>query len=72
MKAQGTKMVSRGQLKEGVSTDQSMLSFIPFHLTSIQISPAVKDWLCSWVGEQSKLLMPNGWFERGHNVLAKD
>ncbi len=36
MKAQGTDGVLRGQLKEGVSTGQSRLSFIPFHLTSME------------------------------------
>jgi hypothetical protein len=36
MKAQGTYGVSTGQLKEGVSVREVMLSFIPFHLTSME------------------------------------
>jgi hypothetical protein len=45
MKAQGTDGVFRGQLNEGVSAGQSMLSFIPFHLTLIERSPDVASWL---------------------------
>jgi hypothetical protein len=45
MKAQGTDGVSRGQLKEGVSTGKDMLSYIPFHLSSIQWLPEVEPWL---------------------------
>jgi hypothetical protein len=51
MKAQGTDGVSRGQLKEGVSSGNGMLAYIPFHLTLIQRSPAVKTWLRSWLGK---------------------
>jgi hypothetical protein len=38
MKAQGMDGVLRGQLKERVSAGKSMLSFVPFHLSSIQRS----------------------------------
>jgi hypothetical protein len=44
MKDQGTNGVSQGQLKEGVSAGKDMLSFIPFHLNSIQRSPDLEDW----------------------------
>jgi hypothetical protein len=70
MKAQGTDGVSRGQLKEGVSAGADMLSFIPFQLSAIQRSPAVEDWICSWLGEEAELLKPEGWFERGHGLLG--
>jgi hypothetical protein len=70
MKAQGTDGVSRGQLKEGVSTGQDMLPFILFHLSSIQRSPAVLSWVRSWLGEKAELLSPEGWFERGHCILG--
>jgi hypothetical protein len=70
MKAQGTDGVSRGQLKEGVSIGADMLSFIPFQLSAIQRSPAVEDWIRSWLGEEAELLKPEGWFERGHGLLG--
>jgi hypothetical protein len=70
MKAQGTDGVSRGQLKEGVSTGKDMLSYIPFHLSSIQRSPAVEPWLRSWLGPDAELLSPDDWFERGHDILG--
>jgi hypothetical protein len=34
-------------LKEGVSIGNDMLSFIPFHLSSIKRSQAVEPWLLS-------------------------
>jgi hypothetical protein len=70
MKAQGTDGVSRGQLKEGVSVGMDMLSFIPFHLSAIERSPAVEPWIRSWLGQEAELLSPEGWFERGHDILG--
>jgi hypothetical protein len=70
MRAQGTDGVSRGQLKEGVSAGKSMLSFIPLHLNAIERSPAVELWLRSWLGEDAEVLSPEGWFERGHDLLG--
>jgi hypothetical protein len=70
MRAQGTDGVSRGQLKEGVSAGKSMLSFIPLHLDAIERSPAVEPWLKSWLGEDAEVLTPEGWFERGHDLLG--
>jgi hypothetical protein len=70
MKAQGTDGVSRGQLKEGVSTGADMLSFIPFQLSCVQRSPAVEGWIRSWLGAEAELLKPEGWYERGHGLLG--
>ena len=70
MKGQGTDGVSRGQMKEGVSAGKEMLSYIPFHLSSIQRSPAVEPWLRSWLGPNTEVLEPDGWFERGHDILG--
>jgi hypothetical protein len=68
MVAQGTDGVSRGHLKEGVSTGEDMLSFIPLHLSAIQRSEALKSWIQSWLGIQAEFLEPAGWFERGHDM----
>ncbi len=53
MKDQGTNGVSCGQLKEGVSAGKDMLSYIPFHFSSIQRLPAVEPWLRYWLGPVS-------------------
>jgi hypothetical protein len=70
MKAQGTDGVSRGHMKEGVSAGMSMMSFIPFHLTASDRSPAVKTWISSWLGAQAEFLEPKDWFVRGHDALG--
>jgi hypothetical protein len=70
MRGQGTDGVSRGQLKEGVTAGKEMLSFIPFHLSAIDRSPDVEPWLRSWLGPSAEVLTPNGWFERGHDILG--
>jgi hypothetical protein len=69
-KAQGTDGVSRGQLKKGVLVGKDMLCFIPFHLFAVQRSPKVEPWIRSWLREESELLQPEGWFERGHDILG--
>jgi hypothetical protein len=70
MKAQGTDGVSRGQFEEGVSTGRDMLSYLLLHLSAIQQSPAVEPWLRSWLGQDAEVLSPDGWFERGHDILG--
>lgn len=70
MKGQGTDGASRGQLKEGVCIGREMLSYIPFHLDSIERSPNVEPWLRSWLGPSAEVLTPTGWFERGHDILG--
>jgi hypothetical protein len=68
MVAQGTDGVSQGHLKEGVSTGESMLSFISLHLLALQRSETLKDWIKSWLGNQAEFLEPEDWFERGHDM----
>jgi hypothetical protein len=46
-----------------------MLSFIPFHLNSIEHSPDVEYWLESLLGPNLEILSLEGWFERGHDIL---
>jgi hypothetical protein len=70
MKAPETDGVSRGHLKEGVYSKNIMLAYIPFHLMSIQRSPAVENWLQSWLGENMEVLAPDIWFKRSHNILG--
>jgi hypothetical protein len=67
MIAQGTDGVSRGLLTEGVTSGLDMLSFIPLHLSAIERSPSLKDWVSSWLGEGTEFLTPEQWFSRGHD-----
>jgi hypothetical protein len=71
MQAQGTDGVSRGQLSEGVMNGQSMMSFMPLHLTALDRSPKLKEWLRSFVSPDLEFLTTDGWFERGHNHFEK-
>jgi hypothetical protein len=70
IKAQDTDGVSRGQLKEGVSSGNEMLHYISFHLSELEGLPPVKTWLRSWLGPNMEILSPAGWFERGHDLLG--
>jgi hypothetical protein len=45
-----------------------MLSFIPLHLSALQRSQTLKDWIKSWLGNQAEFLEPSDWFERGHDM----
>jgi hypothetical protein len=70
MKGRGTNSVSCGRLKEGVSVGQDMLTFIPFHLSTVQREPKVETWIQTWLEIIAELLTPEGWFERGHDILG--
>ena len=67
MKAQGTNGVSRGHLKECVTAEEDMLSFIPLDKDPIDRSPPLREWISSWLGVESEFLAPKDWFERGHD-----
>ena len=51
-----------------------MLSFVPLHLGAVERSPGLLDWISSWaekVNDQPlELLSPEGWYERGHDVVG--
>jgi hypothetical protein len=70
MQAQGTDDVSQGQLMEGVMNGEPMMSFIPLHLTAFDRSPALKEWLQTFVSPNLEFLSADGWFKRGHNHLG--
>ena len=76
MIAQGTDGLSRGEMYEGVMNGQPMLSFVPLHLSAVERSPALLDWINSWAkevrNENLTLLDPEGWFERGHDIAGGD
>jgi hypothetical protein len=41
-----------------------MLSFIPLHLSALERSPPLLEWIKSWAGPSVEALAPEDWFER--------
>ena len=68
MKAQGTDGVSRGNLQEGISLGQEMISFCPWHLLALERNSKLKTWFHSWLGSDLECLEPEDWFIRGHDI----
>jgi hypothetical protein len=69
--AEGGDGVSQGLLNEGVMAGDAILPFIPLHLTAIERSPDLLDWLKSWTGLRGQRLeLPShqDWFELGHDI----
>jgi hypothetical protein len=64
---EGTDGVSRGQLREGVTAGECMLLFIPLNEDPLDRNPKLKSWIESWVGDSAEFLVPDDWFERGHD-----
>jgi hypothetical protein len=70
MIAQGTDGVSRGFLGAGVMLGESMTSFIPIHLSALERSETLKDWVLDWTNERSNaiFLSPKDWFNVAHDI----
>ena len=68
MIAQGTDGVSRGFLGEGIMDGQSMITFIPIHLTAVGRWPLLGTWIESWVGLDPIWLTPRDWFDVAHDL----
>jgi hypothetical protein len=68
MIAEGGDGVSRGSLNEGVMAGDTMLSFIPWHKSAIEVSPTLLAWLRSWAGPSLDPLSPFDWFQKGHDI----
>ena len=67
MKRRGTDGISRGSFKEGITLGESMLSFCPWHLSSLEQNKLLKDWVKTWTGPNVEFLSPSDWFTRGHD-----
>jgi len=65
---QGTDGLSRGQLTDGVMDGEQMLSFVPIHLSTLERSPSMLDWIRSWSIDSVTVLEPIDWYERGHGI----
>jgi hypothetical protein len=74
MIAQGTDGLSRGCLTDGVMIGEAMTSFVPLHRHAVERSDKLVSWLqeCSGddVNSKLELLTPEGWFERGHDIVG--
>ena len=72
---QGTDGLSRGDFSTGVMQGQSILSFVPIHLSCLERSTKLKEWIVSMVppaaGEEEIIFLDSsGWFERGHDIIG--
>ena len=67
MQEQGTDGLSRGNLSTGVMNGKAMLDFVPIHLSALERSSNLLEWLKSWCGEDLESLSPSDWFSRGHD-----
>ena len=53
-------------------TGQKMLSFVPIHLTAIERSPQMLDWIRSWAGKSDlSPLKPRDWLWKGQGLGRK-
>ena len=71
---QGTDGLSRGDMLEGVCRGDKMTSHIPLADTALERSSPLLDWIKSWFScggkDDVEVLEPEGWFERGHDVIG--
>jgi hypothetical protein len=69
MVSQGTDGLSRGDLGAGVMVGESMLSFVPLHLSAVSRSQSLLAWIQSWAPDPAiEPLSPEDWFYRGHGL----
>jgi hypothetical protein len=55
---------------EGVISGIPMADFLPFHMSALDQVEGLLPWVMSWLGEKCIVLEPEGWYERGHNVVG--
>ena len=74
MISQGTDGLSRGDTGEGIMGGKPMLSFVPLHLSAVERSPPLKEWLLDTFGMESipswKLLKEGDWFDVAHDIVG--
>ena len=57
----GVDGLSRGDLNAGIMNGQTVYSFIPLHLSALERSPSLADWVISWAGNDLKVLSADEW-----------
>jgi hypothetical protein len=55
-------------LGEGIMSGESMVSFIPIHLSCAERSPLLIEWIKDWSSESLIHLQPIDWFDVGHDI----
>ena len=69
MKKQGTDALSRRDLTEGVMRGESIMTFVPLHLSAIDRQPNLRRWVESWFGaEVANWITPDQWFTDGQKL----
>jgi hypothetical protein len=68
MVAQGTDGLSRSDYTSGVMSGANMLEFTPLHLSALDQSLSLFQWLSSWLPEPVSPLTPEQWFTLGQGV----
>ena len=61
----GIEGLSRGDKTEGILQGANILKFVPLHLSPVQRSPQVKDWVKSWLDldhKEFKWLTTSQWY----------
>jgi hypothetical protein len=72
---QGTDGLSRGDFGEGVMKGDSMLNYVPLHLTALERSAGLKQQIIDCVGSSEhprklEFLNYDDWFSRGHDIIG--
>ena len=74
MIVQGTDGISRGDFNTGVMQGESMLSFVPIHLSALEREQNLRPWLEQVLiptrNEDIVFLDYAGWYERGHDIIG--
>jgi hypothetical protein len=63
---QGTDGLSRGDKTSGVMAGDSMLSFIPLHLSALDRSPSIRDWVEEFAGTEVEGGAPLRFLDHNH------
>ena len=67
---QGADGLSRGALNEEVMNGEDLMSFLPFHLSALDRSSTLEEWIKGWAGIDTLTLQPEDWFLRGHDIVG--
>jgi hypothetical protein len=71
MITQGTDGLSQGDFSTGVMRGQSMIDFVPLHLSATVRSPDLLVWIQSWAPLSTITpLSPTDWFTKGHSLCG--
>lgn len=67
---QGTDVISRGNMLEGVMAGADILEFVTLHQTAVERSDTLLNWLKDWAPPATHILRPDEWFDLGHGIAG--